>query len=247
MRGRGQAALAGEFDEFVVAHGHLRERRAVGVAEHGHEHAIFGLDGKAHVDGARMHDFVADEPPGGRAIFAERDGEGAQGVERGAGFRVAGLAMREHGVEADGHADGGERPRPGAAHGVGHGHAHGGRGAELVVVERGEEFLEVLDRHAPRRAAAGDAREVGGVQAEFVHARLHPRRHEARARRMRRHRQAAHGGLHAGGFFLGRGRRAVRVGFGGLITREGALSIGACMMSRCNRNGKRMRIQCRIH
>ena len=67
--------------------------------------------------------------------------------------------------------------------------------AELVLLELGDEFFEILDGHAARRAAAGDAREIGGVQAEFVHARLHPRRDVARAGRMRRHRQAAHGRL----------------------------------------------------
>ena len=173
-----------------------------------------------------MDDLLADEPAGGRAVFAEREGEGAQRVECRAGFGVARFAMREERVEADGHADGGERARPAPAHGVGHGHAHGGRGAELVVLELGEKFLEVLDGHAPRRAAAGDAREVGGVQAEFVHPRFHPRRHEARSGGVRRHRQSAHGRLDAGFFRCACGRRGVAVGFFGDRHRRGRIKPG---------------------
>ena len=47
-------------------------------------------------------------------------------------------------------------------------------------------------------AAAGDAREVRGAQADLVHARLEARGNVAGPGGVRRHGQAAHGGLHAG-------------------------------------------------
>ncbi|MEY5014175.1 MAG: hypothetical protein RIS92_533 [Verrucomicrobiota bacterium] len=40
-----------------------------------------------------MHDFVADEATGDGAIFAECDGEGAEGVECGAGFDGLGASV----------------------------------------------------------------------------------------------------------------------------------------------------------
>ena len=62
-----------------------------------------------------------------------------------------------------------------------------------MLFEVCDEFFEILDGHAPRRAAAGDASEVGGMQTEFVHARFHARRHVARAGGIRGHRQSANG------------------------------------------------------
>jgi hypothetical protein len=60
-----------------------------------------------------------------------------------------------------------------------------------------DEPLKIFNGHPARRAAARHARQIGGVQAEFIHARLEPRRKIARARRVRRHGQTAHGGLNA--------------------------------------------------
>src|SRR5947207_2174333 len=57
-----------------------------------------------------------------------------------------------------------------------------------------EKVLEILDRNTSCCAASGDSREIGGMQSKLVHARSHPGRHVAGARRMRRHRQAAHRG-----------------------------------------------------
>jgi hypothetical protein len=37
-----------------------------------------------------------------------------------------------------------------------------------LFFEMGDEFFEILDGHAPRRAAAGHARQIGGAQAQFV-------------------------------------------------------------------------------
>ncbi len=75
--------------------------------------------------------------------------------------------------------------------------------AHLLLFEIGEEFFKILDGHAARRAAARDAGEIGGVQTEFVHARLQARRQIARAGRIRRHGQAAHGRLHAAAAAVG--------------------------------------------
>ena len=47
----GQSALAGQFDQFVVAATSLLERVGVRVAQDGHEHAVLGFDGEADVDG----------------------------------------------------------------------------------------------------------------------------------------------------------------------------------------------------
>ena len=68
--------------------------------------------------------------------------------------------------------------------------------AQLVLLEVGDELLEILDGDAPAGAAAGKPGQVGGVQAQFVHARLHARRHVAGAGGVGRHGQAAHGRLH---------------------------------------------------
>ncbi len=67
----------------------------------------------------------------------------------------------------------------------------------LLFLEVREIFLEVLDGDAARCAAAGDARHIRRVQAQFVHARFHARRHVAGASGVRRDRQAAHGRFHA--------------------------------------------------
>jgi len=61
----------------------------------------------------------------------------------------------------------------------------------------GEIFFKILDGHAAGGAAASDAGEVGGVQAQFVHARFHSRRHIAGPGGVRWHGQAANGGLNA--------------------------------------------------
>ena len=45
----------------------------------------------------------------------------------------------------------------------------------LCFLQMGEEFFEILDGDAARGAAAGQAGQVGGVQAQFVHARFHAR------------------------------------------------------------------------
>ncbi len=144
-----------------------------------------------------MDNFAADQPAGDGGIFRQRDRQRPQGVKRRAGFWIRRFAMRQHGVEHHGQADGGERTRPTAAHRVGHSHAHGRGLADFLLLQVGDEFLEVLNGHAARRAAAGDAREVGGVQAEFVHARLEPRRKIAGTGGVRGHRQAADGRLDA--------------------------------------------------
>ena len=80
----------------------------------------------------------------------------------------------------------------------------------LVPLEIGDELLEVLDRDAAGGAAAGDARQIGRVQTEFMHARLHARRHVAGAGGIRRDRQTAHGRLHA--FPDAVGRNPIRIG-----------------------------------
>src|ERR1043166_6287946 len=61
----------------------------------------------------------------------------------------------------------------------------------------GDEFFEVLNGYAASGAAAGQAGEVGGVQAEFHHAGFHARRHITGAGRVRRHGQPADRRLHA--------------------------------------------------
>ena len=73
--------------------------------------------------------------------------------------------------------------RPTAAHGVGDRHPHGGGLAEFEPLEVGDEFFKVLDGHAARRAAPGDAGKVGGMKAKFGDARLHAGGHVAGARR----------------------------------------------------------------
>ena len=104
--------------------------------------------------------------------------------------------MREQRIQLHRQTDRRDRARPTAAHRVGHGHAHRRGLAHPLLFQMRDEFLEVLHGDAARRAAAGDAREVGGVQTEFVHARLEPGRKIARALGVGRHGQTAHGGLH---------------------------------------------------
>ena len=139
-----------------------------------------------------MDDVVADEPAGGRAVFAERDGEGAQRVERGAGLwarllcggRAAGSRFTGRPTVASGRV---QLRRIASATATRMVEA----GRDLVLLELGDEFLEVLDGHAAGRAAAGDAGEIGGVQAELVHARLHARGQIAGAGGMGGHGQPA--------------------------------------------------------
>src|SRR5690606_13151931 len=82
----GEAALAGEIDQFVVAVYQFGERRGVDVAQDRDEDTILRLDGKADVDGSGVNDPVADEPTGRGAVFGQRDPEGAKGVKGGARF-----------------------------------------------------------------------------------------------------------------------------------------------------------------
>ena len=89
--------------------------------------------------------------------------------------------MGEHFVEFDRQDDGGQRSRPTAAHGIGHGHAHGGGLGDLLLVEVLHEALEILDGDTTTRPAAGHAGEVGGAEAEFGHARFHARGKESGA------------------------------------------------------------------
>ena len=137
-----------------------------------------------------MDDAVADETSGGSAVFRKGDGQGAQGVEGGTGFRILGLAMVQQGVEGDRHSNRRDGAGPTAPHGIGHGDAHARSPGEPVLLQIGEELFEVLDGDAAPGPAAGHAREVGGVDAELGHARLQPGRHVARAGGVGRNRQA---------------------------------------------------------
>jgi hypothetical protein len=113
----------------------LLDQLDFGLAEDGNEHAILGFDGETDVDGFGMDDFSADEAARGRAVFAEGDGERARGVEGGTGFARLLFAVREEGIEGHGQADGGERARPRATHGIGDGDAHAGSFALFVFVQ----------------------------------------------------------------------------------------------------------------
>ena len=89
--------------------------------------------------------------------------------------------MGEHFVEFDRQDDGGQRSRPTAAHGIGHGHAHGGGLGDFLLVEILHEALEVLDGDASARSTAGHAGQVGRAEAKFGHARFHARGKESGA------------------------------------------------------------------
>ena len=45
------------------------QRSLVRLSDHGNQHAILGLHCKPHVNRRRMHDMVAHQPPGRRAVF----------------------------------------------------------------------------------------------------------------------------------------------------------------------------------
>ena len=142
-----------------------------------------------------MDDLVADESSGGRAVFRQCHGHRAQGAERRAGLGPRDFAVSEQRVEAHRHADVRDGPCPAPPHRVGHGHAHGRGLADPLLFDVRDESFKILDGHATGRATAGDARHVGGAQAEFVHPGLEPGREVARTRRVRRHGQTAHGRL----------------------------------------------------
>ena len=122
--GSGKAALAREFHKAVVARNEVVEGKLVGVANDGNEHAIVCFDGKSDIHRRRVHDAFAYKASCGRAVLAEGNGESAKCIERGAGFGGMRFAMGEELVELDGNADCGERARPAADHGVGHGFPH---------------------------------------------------------------------------------------------------------------------------
>jgi hypothetical protein len=138
-----------------------------------------------------MDDAVADEAASEGGVFSERQSEGTNDVERGAGLGVGFFAMREHGIKHDGTADGGERTRPTAAHGIGNGDAHGRGGRHAMLLQSAEEGLEVFDGDTTTCARAGNASEVGGIEAELEHAGAHARGDVAGAGGSRRHRQTA--------------------------------------------------------
>ena len=69
-----------------------------------------------------------------------------------------------------------------------------------MFVEAVEEILEILDCHASRGAAAGDAGEVGRVEAKLVHPRFHPWRDIGLAPARRRYWQTTNRRHHARGF-----------------------------------------------
>ena len=144
-----------------------------------------------------MDDLVSDEATGRGAVFRQSQRQRAQGVERGAGFGVRRLAVSQEGVKADGQGHRCQRPGPASTHGIRHGHPHRGCLAEPVLLEVGDELLKILDGDPPGGAAARQAREVGRVQAQLHHARLHARGHVARADGVGGDRQAANGRLHA--------------------------------------------------
>jgi hypothetical protein len=88
-----------------------------------------------------------------------------------------------------------------------------------VLLELGNEALEILDGHPAGGATARHARQVGGMQPQLNHAGLQSRRHIARACRIRGNRQSSNGGLHfargGGGRFRGGGT------VGGDVSRHG--------------------------
>ena len=168
--------MAGEFDQTRIHRHHFLELVFVRVADDRDKHAVLGFDGKTDVDRTRVDDLVADEAAGRGAVLAQCHGQRAQSVERDAGFFRGGFAVREHLVEFDGQNDGGQRSCPTAAHGIGHGDAHGGGLGDFLLVEVLHETFEVLDGDASARTAAGHPGEIGGAESEFRHTRLHARR-----------------------------------------------------------------------
>ena len=105
--------------------------------------------------------------------------------------------------------DGGQRAGPTADHRIGNGFPHRRGRRDAVVFDAAHEALEVFDGDAAAGAAAWNAREVGGAEAEFRHAGFHPRGHVGHAARVGGDGEAAGDG----GFDFLRGG----VGFGALL------------------------------
>ena len=119
-----QAALAREFHEAVVAGNEIVEGKLVGVANDGHQDAVIGFNGESDIHRRRVHDAFAYKATCGSAVLAEGNGESAKCIERGARLGGMRLAVGEEFVELDGNSHRGQRARPAADHGVGHGFPH---------------------------------------------------------------------------------------------------------------------------
>jgi hypothetical protein len=48
-------------DEVIVFADQIAERFLIDLADHGNDHAVLDLHGHADVEGARMHDLIADQ------------------------------------------------------------------------------------------------------------------------------------------------------------------------------------------
>ena len=193
-----QTARTGLLHELVVSGHQFDQRGLFHLTQCGHHDAVIDFHGEADVDGQRMHDAISYQTSGKGGVFSERQGEGANDVERRAGFGIGLFAMRQHGIQHDGTAHGGKRTRPTAAHGICYRDAHGRGRRHAVLLQRTQEGLEIFDRHTTARTRAGHAREVGGVQPQLQHAGTHARRDVAGPGGSGRHRQTANHGLDGG-------------------------------------------------
>ena len=213
----GSLRCARQFDQFVVARDQFLQRLFVRVAHHRHQHAVLGFDGEADVNRATDARFCC-RPAGRRARCFPPAPSPARARRKAPGRALGSQVLRcaSNGVER---TPAGRRWRAGRVQLRRMASATATRMDEAWLIlcfsRLRDEFLEILDGHAPRRAAAGDAGEIGGVQAEFVHARLEPRRKIACARGIRRHRQTAHGRLHASSLRRFASGFASAVGVGG--------------------------------
>jgi len=95
------APAPGQIDQFVVIIRQLRKRSFIGPADDGNHDSILCFDRDANIDRLRPNRTIPDQARRRVRLFREGKGEGAQNVQRRAGFRIAFGAVFQNRVEAN--------------------------------------------------------------------------------------------------------------------------------------------------